>query len=71
MVAFDLDPATGELTAHDDFLPLRRWAGRGLVRAGDGAWYDFGYVLGVMVAFSGPANQASAAGRRRRSKTER
>ena len=35
-----------------------------------GNWYDFGYVLGLMVAFSGPANQASAAGRRR-SKAER
>lgn len=32
----------------------------------NGNWYDFGFVLGVMIAFSGPANQASAAGRRSR-----
>lgn len=37
----------------------------------DGNWYDVGYVLGVMVAFSGPANQVSAAGRRGRSTAER
>jgi hypothetical protein len=33
----------------------------------NGNWYDFGFVLGIMVAFGGPANQASAAGRPRRS----
>jgi hypothetical protein len=32
----------------------------------NGNWYDFGYVLGVMVAFSGPANLAAAPARRRR-----
>jgi len=37
----------------------------------NGNWYDFGYVLGVMVAFSGPANQVSAAGRRGRSRADR
>src|SRR6185437_5628658 len=42
VVAFTLDEQTGELSAQDDFLPLRRWAGRALVRAGEGAWYDFG-----------------------------
>jgi phage tail-like protein len=42
VVAFRLDPATGELTAQDDFLPLRRWAGRALVRAAEGVWYDYG-----------------------------
>ena len=42
VVAFTLDEQNGELDARDDFLPLRRWAGRALVRAGEGAWYDFG-----------------------------
>lgn len=42
VIAFDLDVDTGALHARDDFLPLRRWAGRALVRAGAGAWYDFG-----------------------------
>lgn len=42
VLAFDLDADTGALRARDDFLPLRRWAGRALVRAGAGAWYDFG-----------------------------
>ena len=42
VVAFTLDDQTGELSARDDFLPLRRWAGRALVRSGEGAWYDFG-----------------------------
>jgi phage tail-like protein len=42
VVAFTLDPDTGNMLPRDDFLPLRRWAGRALVRAGDGAWYDFG-----------------------------
>ncbi len=42
VVAFALDPATGELVARDDFLPLRRWAARGLVRADGTLWYDFG-----------------------------
>lgn len=39
----------------------------------DGNWYDFGYVLGLMVAFGGPASgraaarsRGSAADRRRR-----
>ena len=41
VVALDLDPASGQLTARPDFLPLRRWDGKALVRAGDGAWYDF------------------------------
>jgi phage tail-like protein len=42
VVAFALDDPTGALTAADDFLPMRRWAGRALVRAAEGAWYDFG-----------------------------
>jgi phage tail-like protein len=42
VVAFTVDEQTGELSAQDDFLPLRRWAGRALVRGGEGAWYDFG-----------------------------
>jgi phage tail-like protein len=42
VIEFDLDGATGAVHARDDFLPLRRWAGRALVRAGAGAWYDFG-----------------------------
>ncbi|MFE9690602.1 phage tail protein [Micromonospora sp. NPDC005806] len=42
VVAFTLDPATGELIGKDDFLPMRRFAGRALVRATGGAWYDFG-----------------------------
>ncbi|MFD3584533.1 phage tail protein [Streptomyces sp. NPDC058683] len=42
VIAFDLDPDTGTVRAHDDFLPMRRWAGRALVRSGAGAWYDFG-----------------------------
>jgi phage tail-like protein len=42
VVAFTLDPASGTLDPQPDFLPLRRWDGKALVRAGDGAWYDFG-----------------------------
>ena len=42
VVAFGLDAATGVLEPQPDFLPLRRWDGKALVRAGDGAWYDFG-----------------------------
>ena len=42
VIAFSLDPATGAVRAKDDFLPMRSWAGRGLVRSGPGAWYDFG-----------------------------
>jgi len=42
VVAFTLDPASGHLAAQPSFLPLRRWDGKALVRAGDGAWYDFG-----------------------------
>jgi len=42
VVAFALDTETGALSPFDDFLPMRRWAGRGLVRAGEGVWYDFG-----------------------------
>jgi phage tail-like protein len=40
-VAFTLDPATGQLGAQPDFLPLRRWDGKASVRSGPGAWYDF------------------------------
>ena len=29
------------VAARPDFLPLRRWDGKALVRAGDGVWYDF------------------------------
>lgn len=42
VIAFALDPATGALTARDEFLPLRRWAQRALVRTPDGVHYDFG-----------------------------
>ncbi|WP_405868133.1 phage tail protein [Streptomyces sp. NBC_01515] len=42
VIAFTLDPDTGQVRARDDFLPMRRWAGRALVRSGPGAWYDFG-----------------------------
>jgi phage tail-like protein len=42
VIAFSLDPATGTLGPQLDFLPMRRWDGKALVRAGDGAWYDFG-----------------------------
>jgi predicted small secreted protein len=31
--------------------------------ANDGNWYDFGYVLGLMVAFGGAAGSRSVAGR--------
>jgi phage tail-like protein len=41
VVAFSLDAATGTLAPQPDFLPLRRWDGKALVRAGGGAWYDF------------------------------
>jgi phage tail-like protein len=41
VVAFTLDPATGEVLARDDYLPLREWAARALVRAGGGVHYDF------------------------------
>jgi phage tail-like protein len=41
VVAFDLDPVTGHLSPRPDFLPLRRWDGKALVRAADGVWYDF------------------------------
>ena len=42
VIAFTLDPATGALRARDEYLPLRRWAGRALVRTPDGVYYDFG-----------------------------
>lgn len=42
VVAFTLDPATGVLLPRDDFLPMRRWAERALVRTPDGVHYDFG-----------------------------
>lgn len=42
VIAFTLDPATGVLLPKDDFLPMRRWAERALVRTPDGAYYDFG-----------------------------
>jgi phage tail-like protein len=42
VVAFGLDATSGVLEPRPDFLPLRRWDGKALVRAGDGAWYDFG-----------------------------
>jgi phage tail-like protein len=29
------------VVAHPDFLPLRRWDGKALVRAGQDVWYDF------------------------------
>ena len=41
VVAFSLDATSGVLEPQPDFLPLRRWDGKALVRAGDGAWYDF------------------------------
>lgn len=42
VIAFGLDPESGELTARDEFLPMRRWAERALVRTPDGVYYDFG-----------------------------
>ncbi len=47
VVAFDLETAdVGGTTEHTflarpDFLPLRRWDGKALVRAGADIWYDF------------------------------
>ncbi|GAB3866188.1 hypothetical protein GCM10028801_38130 [Nocardioides maradonensis] len=41
VVGFSLDPATGEVRARDDYLPLREWATRALVRAGGQVFYDF------------------------------
>jgi phage tail-like protein len=41
VVAFSVDPGTGDVVAQPDFLPLRRWDGKALVRAATGAWYDF------------------------------
>ena len=41
VIAFSLDATSGVLEPQPDFLPLRRWDGKALVRAGDGAWYDF------------------------------
>jgi hypothetical protein len=35
----------------------------------NGNWYDFGYVLGLSVAFGGTAGSGSAAGRRARRRT--
>jgi hypothetical protein len=32
----------------------------------NGAWYDFGYVIGLSIAFSGTAGGGAAASRRRR-----
>ena len=42
VVAFTVDPMSGVLEAQPDYLPMRRWDGKALVRAGAGAWYDFG-----------------------------
>jgi len=41
VLGFGMDPATGALTARDEFIGLRRWEGRALARTADGAWYDF------------------------------
>lgn len=47
VVAFDLhtdtelDPPLHTLLARTDFLPLRRWDGKALVRAGSEVYYDF------------------------------
>ena len=41
VVAFTVDAATGHLEPQPDFLPLREWPGKALVRWGAGAWYDF------------------------------
>ncbi|GAC1361297.1 MAG: hypothetical protein NVSMB32_00020 [Actinomycetota bacterium] len=40
-IAFTLDMGKERLVAQPDFLPLRRWEGKALVRAAEGAWYDF------------------------------
>lgn len=42
VVAFTLDPDTGVMLPKDDFLPMRRWAERALVRTPVGVHYDFG-----------------------------
>ena len=36
----------------------------------NGNWYNFGFVLGIMLVFSGPANQATPAGRGRQRTVE-
>ncbi|HMC08673.1 MAG TPA: hypothetical protein VKL22_05075, partial [Actinomycetota bacterium] len=41
VIAFSLDLEQKRMVAQPDFLPLRRWEGKALVRAGEGAWYDF------------------------------
>jgi phage tail-like protein len=41
VIAFTLDPGTGVVTARVEFLPLRRWGARALVRVPGGVWYDF------------------------------
>jgi phage tail-like protein len=46
VIAFTLDPDNGVVIARDDFLPLRRWGPRALVRVPDGIWYDFAPVEG-------------------------
>jgi phage tail-like protein len=41
VLAFNVDPASGALEPRPEFLPLRRWEAKALVRSGTGAWYDF------------------------------
>jgi phage tail-like protein len=41
VVAYTLDPVSGEVHSRDDFLPLRRWPGRALIGAEEQVWYDF------------------------------
>lgn len=41
VIAFSLDPKTGGLGSRAEFLPMRRWGSRALVRAADSPWYDF------------------------------
>ena len=45
VVGFSLDPDTGEVQARDDYLPLREWAARALVRAAGQVFYDFDFAL--------------------------
>lgn len=52
VIAFDVDTGTGHLSGRDDFLPLRRWGARAVVRAADELFYDFGERWITVQAFT-------------------
>lgn len=52
VVAFALDAGTGAVRARDDFLPMRRWAARALVRADGRVWYDIADRFVPLVVFT-------------------